>query len=136
MDYVKNITAAFRQAIDEFIHSHTEYCRSSSGVSEFTFTPDPAKTFNRGYTRYFISGGRGRVASVDTQKSIGRYVGEIAGTGKDFFFMGCHNLQSGDGFCFFTKQSSLAGFRVERVDKEKIYPNNMAGLATGAPQDQ
>ncbi|OPY75534.1 MAG: putative protease YhbU precursor [Syntrophorhabdus sp. PtaU1.Bin153] len=133
IDYVKNVTAAFRQAIDEFIHSHTEYHRSSSGVSEFTFTPDPARTFNRGYTQYFIFSGRGNEASIDTQKSIGQYVGEIAGTGKDFFLVGRHDLQNGDGLCFFTKQGNLAGFRVERVHREKIYPNNMAGLATGTP---
>ena len=44
-----------------------------------------------------------------------------------------HDLQNGDGLCFFTKQNDLAGFRVDRVDKEKIYPNNMKGLEIGTP---
>jgi len=136
IDYVKNVTAAFRQAIDGFIGSHAGYRRSSSGVSELTFIPDPSRTFNRGYTEYFISGISGRrekIASIDTQKSIGQYVGEITGKGKDFFRMGRHDLQNGDGFCFFTRQNTLAGFRIERVDKEKVYPNNMTGLAIGTP---
>ncbi|OPY69102.1 MAG: putative protease YhbU precursor [Syntrophorhabdus sp. PtaU1.Bin002] len=134
IDYVKNVTAAFRQAIDRFIGSRVEYCRSSSGVSEFAFSPDPVRTFNRGYTQYFISGISGKrekIASVDTQKSIGQYVGEITGTGKGFFRMGSNDLQSGDGMCFFTEHNNLAGFRIERVDKEKIYPNNMTGLTIG-----
>ncbi len=112
IDYVKNVTAAFRQAIDGFINEHSDYCRSSSGVSTLTFSPDPARTFNRGYTRYFISGRKEKVASIDTQKSIGQYVGAITGMGKDFFLMDRHHdLQNGDGICFFTKQKDLAGFR-------------------------
>ena len=132
-DYVKNVTAAFRQVVDRFISEHSDYCRSSSGVSELTFSPDPDRTFNRGYTQYFISGRKEKVASIDTQKSIGQHVGAITGMGKDFFRMRDNDLQNGDGLCFFTKQSDLAGFRVDRVDKEKIYPNNMKGLEIGTP---
>ena len=124
IDYVKNVTAAYRQAIDRFISGHPDYRRSSSGVSTFAFSPDPDRTFNRGYTQYFISGRREKVASIDTQKSIGQYVGVITGMGKDYFRMNRHDLQNGDGLCFFTKQNDLAGFRVDRVEKEKIYPNS------------
>ncbi len=61
-------------------------------------------------------------------------MGTITGMGKDFFRMRqSHDLQNGDGLCFFTKQSELAGFRVDRVDKDKIYPNNMTGLEVGTP---
>jgi collagenase-like PrtC family protease len=131
IDYVKNVTAAFRQTIDRFISDHSDYCRSSSGVSEFTFSPDPDKTFNRGYTQYFITGKKDKVASIDTQKSIGQHVGAITGIGKGFFRMAGHNLQNGDGLCFFTKQGKLAGFGVDRVDKENVYPGNMKGLEIG-----
>ena len=56
IEYVKNVTAAYRQAIDRFISGHSDYRKSSSGVSALTFSPDPDRTFNRGYTQYFISG--------------------------------------------------------------------------------
>ena len=133
IDYVKNVTAAHRQAIDRFISGHADYRRSSSGVSTFAFSPDPDRTFNRGYTQYFISGRREKVASIDTQKSIGQYVGVITGMGKDHFRMNRHDLQNGDGLCFFTKKNDLAGFRVDRVEMEKIYPNSMKGLEIGTP---
>jgi 23S rRNA 5-hydroxycytidine C2501 synthase len=133
IDYVKNVTAAYRQAIDRFIEGRQEYRRGSSGVSAFTFSPDPDRTFNRGYTDYFISDRRDKVASLDTQKSIGQYMGAITGMGKDFFRMSRHDLQNGDGLCFFTKQMDLAGFRVDRVDQEKILPNTMKGLEIGTP---
>jgi 23S rRNA 5-hydroxycytidine C2501 synthase len=133
IDYVKNVTAAFRKAIDRLISTYPGYCRSSSGVSELTFSPDPHRTFNRGHTQYFISTGKEKIASIDTQKSIGQYIGAITGMGKDFFRMKNNDLQNGDGLCFFTTQGDLAGFRVDRVEKDKIYANNMKGLEIGTP---
>ncbi len=131
IDYVKNVTAAYRQAIDRFISGHQEYCRASSGASEFSFSPHLEKTFNRGYTQYFISGKREKAASVDTQKSTGKYIGTVSGIGKDFFQIDQHDLHNGDGLCFFTKQGDLAGFRIDRIDNKKIYPNKMQGLKIG-----
>ncbi len=131
IEYVKNVTAAFRQAIDRFISGNSNYRKSSSGVSTLTFSPVPEKTFNRGYTRYFLNGRKEKVASMDTQKSIGQHVGEIAAVGNGFFRLAGHDLQNGDGLCFFTEKNELAGFRVERVEKGKIYPNNMNGLEIG-----
>jgi 23S rRNA 5-hydroxycytidine C2501 synthase len=131
MEYVKNVTAAFRQAIDRFISGHPDYGKSSSGVSTLTFSPDPERTFNRGYTQYFIAGPAEKVASLDTQKSLGQHVGKITGMGKGHFQIGRHDLQNGDGLCFFTRKNDLAGFGVNRVDKGKIYPNNMEGLEIG-----
>jgi putative protease len=131
IEYVKNVTAAYRQAIDRFINGHSDYRKSSSGVSALTFSPDLDRTFNRGYTQYFIAGLGEKVAAIDTQKSIGQYLGEITGAGKDFFRIARHDLQNGDGLCFFTNKNDLAGFRVDRVDKDKIYPNSMNGLETG-----
>jgi len=131
IEYVKNVTAAYRQVIDQFISGHPNYRRSSSGKSVPVFTPDVGRTFNRGYTQYFISGKREKMASIDTQKSIGQSLGKITAVGKDFFRIDRHDLQNGDGLCFFTGQNDLAGFRVDRIDKEKIYPNDMKGLEVG-----
>lgn len=131
MDYVKNVTAAYRQAIDRFISAHPGYRRSSSGTSTFTFGPDVDKTFNRGYSQYFLSGRPEKTASVDTQKSIGQHLGKITAVGENYFQIDRSDLQNGDGLCFFTKENDLAGFRVNRIEKGRIYPNSMAGLAVG-----
>jgi 23S rRNA 5-hydroxycytidine C2501 synthase len=133
VDYVKNVTSAYRMAIDHFIDSHEGFRRSSSGRSEPAFSPDPEKTFNRGYTRYFISGRKDKIASMDTQKSIGKPVGTVTGLGRGFFRTDCIDLNNGDGLCFFTKQKELSGFRVDRVEQERIYPNTMKDLAVGIP---
>jgi 23S rRNA 5-hydroxycytidine C2501 synthase len=131
IDYVKNVTAAYSRALDAFIRSHPSYRRSSSGRSELTFSPDPAKTFNRGFNRYFVSGPREKIASMDTPKSIGQLVGTVAALGKGFFRTTCTDLQNGDGLCFFTKERNLSGFRVERVERSKIFPNSMKDLTKG-----
>ena len=131
IDYVKNVTAAYSRTLDGFIRSHPEYRRSSSGKSEPAFTPDTARTFNRGYTRYFISGRREKVASMDTPKSIGQLVGTVTAVGKGFFQIECADLKNGDGLCFFTAERKLSGFRVERVEGLRVFPNTMKDLARG-----
>jgi 23S rRNA 5-hydroxycytidine C2501 synthase len=131
IDYVKNVTAAYSQAMDDFIRRHSNYQRSSSGRSELTFSPDPARTFNRGFTRCFISGRIEKTASMNTPKSIGKPIGAVTGIGKDFFRTDCTELQNGDGLCFFTKGRELSGFRVECVEKSKIFPNTMKDLTEG-----
>ena len=131
MDYVKNITALYRQILNQFLQAHPGYRKNSSGEIFPKFSPDPDRTFNRGWTQYFISGKKEKVASLHTQKSIGQYLGKITGTGRDFFSINRTDLANGDGLCFFTKKNDLSGFRVERVVKENIYPSRMMGLKAG-----
>ncbi len=133
IDYVKNVTAAYSRELDDFIRSHPKYRRSSSGRPEPIFSPDPAKTFNRGFTRYFISGRKEKIASINTPKSIGQPIGIVSSLGKGFFQADCPDLQNGDGLCFFTREGKLSGFRVERIEDSRIFPNTMKDLAAGIP---
>jgi len=130
-DYVKNVTAAYSRILDAFIRDHPEYCRSSSGRAEPDFSPDPAKSFNRGFTRYFLSGRGEKLASMNTPKSIGQPIGSVTSVGRGFFRADCADLQNGDGLCFFAKDGTLVGFRIERVADGDIYPNNTKGIAKG-----
>jgi 23S rRNA 5-hydroxycytidine C2501 synthase len=131
IDYVKNVTAAYGRELNAFIRSRPEYRRSSSGRTEPGFLPDPAKTFNRGFTGYFISGGMEKMSSMDTPKSIGEPVGAVTRLGKGFFQTAGSDLHNGDGICFFTQERKLAGFRIERVEGHRIYPSTMKDLAEG-----
>jgi 23S rRNA 5-hydroxycytidine C2501 synthase len=130
-DYVKNITALYSMALDKFIKANPGYRRSSSGKSEHLFSPDAARTFNRGYTKYFLYGGDKKVASLDTQKSTGQSIGTVTEVTGEYFKTGCDSLSNGDGLCFFNKQNQLCGFRVDRAEQGRIYPNNMKGLEKG-----
>ncbi len=131
IDYVKNVTAAYSLALDALVRSNQGYRRASSGRAELSFAPDPAKTFNRGFTTYFVSGREENMASLDTPKSVGEPVGTVTQTGKGFFRTDCADLGHGDGVCFFTKEGVLAGFRVDRTEGAKVFPNTMKDLAVG-----
>ena len=85
ISYVKNVTAAYSQRLNDIIRRYPDkYRRSSLGECRYTFTPDLRKTFNRGYTTYFLHGRQPNIASFDTPKAVGEYVGtvkEIRGDG-------------------------------------------------------
>lgn len=129
--YVKNVTAAFSREIDRFIAETPGFRRASTGTSEIGFTPDLNRTFNRGHTRYFLHGRREKAGAVDTPKSMGHAVGTVAAVGQDFFRLRGETLRNGDGLCFFTASGVLSGFRVDRVARDRIYPNSMEGLTVG-----
>ncbi len=130
--YVKNVTASYRQALDRLMAEQPVYGKSSSGKVFFSFTPDLERTFNRGYTRYFIHGTEEKAGSMDTPKALGKLLGIITAVGKDYFIARDVKLHNGDGLCFFTANQVLDGFRVNRVDRGRVYPNSMKGLTVGA----
>ena len=128
VDYVKNITAAYRLALDSLIQENAAYRRASSGNCHFNFKPDPDKTFNRGYTPYYLKKHKEKPASMNTPKSMGQFIGKVEYIGQNYFQIKNHDLQNGDGLCFFKQDETLAGCRVDRVDQENIYPNSMNDL--------
>ncbi len=68
LDYVKNVTAWYRQQLDNLLERRPELARASVGRSTFTFRPDPAKSFHRGSTDYFLLGRQPEIVSFDTPK--------------------------------------------------------------------
>jgi 23S rRNA 5-hydroxycytidine C2501 synthase len=85
--YVKNITAFYRRAIDRFIADHPVFRAAASGAVTRTFRPDPQKTFNRGYTGYFLKDTPAKVGAIETRKSIGKPIGKVTFLDRDFFRM-------------------------------------------------
>ncbi len=129
--YVKNVTAAFRREIDRFLSDNPRYRRASSGKTTPGFEPDLQKTFNRGQTRYFIFGGNEKIGAIDSPKSLGKQIGTVTAVERGFFRMKGDRLNNGDGLCFFTRSGALSGFRVNRVQDDRVYPNTMGELARG-----
>ena len=133
VSYVKNVTAAYSQRLNEIISRYPDrYCRSSLGECRYTFTPDLRKTFNRGYTTYFLHGRQPNIASFDTPKAVGEYVGTVKELrGDSFNVAGVANFVNGDGLCFLGT-GGLEGFRANRVQGNRIWPYRMPqGLRAG-----
>lgn len=132
--YVKNVVAAYSQRLDELCQKRpTDYCRVSLGKSFPAFTPDLAKTFNRGYTHYFLDGRTHDIFSPDTPKAMGEFVGKVKEIrGRSFTVAGVASFANGDGLCFINAKKELEGFRVNRVEGNRLFPLTMPeGLRHG-----
>lgn len=120
--YVKNTVAAYRQALDAFISKHPDgYRRSSFGASETSFTPVLAKSFNRGFSHYFIDNRRPkRLTSPDTPKSLGEVIQDLS------------QLNNGDGISFFDAKGQYTGAMVNGVKGGRIMTSRPVDIPKGA----
>ena len=134
VNYVKNVTAAYSQRLNDIISRYPDkYCRSSQGTCQYSFTPDLRKTFNRGYTTYFLHGRQTDIASFDTPKAMGEFVGTVKELRVDSFNVASLSaFANGDGLCFINEDRQLVGFRANRVQGNRIWPYRMPqGLRPG-----
>ncbi len=134
--YVKNVVGAYRRKLDSIIAAHPDrYRRASYGR---TFTPDPALSFNRGFTNYFLtspSPAAGSLATFDSPKWIGTKVGKVTGRaqgGKAINATLYKPLNNGDGLGFYTRDGEFRGFRLNRVDGDRLYPAGDITVPPGA----
>lgn len=154
ISYVRNVVRAYSLVLDELVAANPEKLRRVSfGRSEGGFTPDLAKTFNRGYTQLFLDGKRsGNWSSMDAPKSIGEEVGTVVSIApmRQNFSNGKRpseenititlrmknpgdRLQNGDGFSFLSKgRGEIVGFRGDVCQGNRITCRNVTGLYPGA----
>lgn len=125
--YVKNVTAAYSERLNQLVRQHPDlYERASRGQVTYTFRPDLRKTFNRGYTTYFADGRQPDIASFDTPKAMGEFVGTVKELrGPSFSVAGTARFANGDGLCFVNANKELEGFRVNRVEGNRLFPLKM-----------
>lgn len=159
ISYVRNTVTAYSRALDKLTESHPDkYRRSSFGRIQGGFTPDLAKTFNRGYTELFLDGHRGMWSSMDTPKGMGEIAGvvkaivpcgknEVLITLKPYSQAGSApapkssrndsgtasavTLSNGDGFAFTSGNGEIIGFRGDICSGQTIRCKKVAGLSVG-----
>lgn len=132
--YVKNTVAAYRQALDSIIaRSNGTLTRSSSGSTSCSFVPDLAKSFNRGFTSYFIDGHRpSSMASVETPKWVGNKIGTVTAVkGNRITIDNNATINNGDGLGFFNADNKLEGFRVNRYEGRSLFTAKPVGIKPG-----
>ncbi len=120
-DYVKNVTAFYRQKLDEIISRHGDLEPASCGRCSYTFDINPEKSFNRGFTDYFINGRQKGIGSPFTPKSMGEYIGEVIWCNPlrmEIRVETRHgtSLHNGDGLCFLNQDNELVGLRADVVN--------------------
>lgn len=131
-DYVKNVTAYYRRELDTILETSNKYQKSSSGKTIFSFTPNIEKTFHRGSTTYFVNGRNADITSFSTPKSVGEKIGEVTTVNSSFFEVNTLvELHNGDGLCYFDRQDNFSGFRINRIEGNRIFPFEKIRLNTG-----
>lgn len=131
--YVKNITAYYRHKLDVIIEHNSSFQRSSSGYSNIPFEPDPERTFNRGYTSYFVDGKDKNLTSIDTPKSKGKYLGIVSHIDQRGFTIDTREtIVNGDGICFFDDEGELVGMNINRVDDNTVITAETKGIKLGS----
>lgn len=125
--YVKNVVSAYSQRLDEICRKHPQkYARPSFGRPRYEFEANLKKTFNRGFTNYFLKGRQPDIASFDTPKAIGEFVGTVKEIrGNSFNVASIASFTNGDGLCFINDEHELEGFRVNRAQGNRLYPLKM-----------
>ena len=121
-----------RSRLDGIFFRRPDLKRASQGSVALDFEPDPAKSFSRGSTHYFLgrTGGRGRFARYAQVARRGGRDGCLGGSGvvrderKD-------RACPGDGICFADETGELRGTYVNRTEDGRVYPNRMDGIGCG-----
>ena len=133
--YVKNTVAWYSRILDRVVsESGGHYRRLSAGRSNAGFNPSPDKSFNRGFTTYFLSGHapvKG-IASFDTPKATGTPVGKVKRCdGKVIIAELSTQLANGDGLGYFDGEGRFQGFRLNRAEGQRLYPASPRSIAPG-----
>ncbi len=133
-NYIKNIVSYYRQNLDYVLESkHLK--KASSGQSIINFSPNPQKTFNRGFTKYFINGRQDKPGAVDYSGFVGEYIGTVLKVDKNNFIIKykdkSNKLNTADGIAFFNNNGYLTGSTVNKTDNNVIYPNSLKSIKKG-----
>lgn len=131
IDYVSNVTAYYRNELDKVLNKKCQK-KASSGQVNAGFEPNLSKSFNRGFTDYFIYGEQNSIASTGTPKSLGEKIGIIGKVNRKYFtLITQHTIQNGDGICFINEYGDLVGTRINKIENGRVYPEDTRFIKSG-----
>ncbi|KAF2510029.1 U32 family peptidase [Flavobacterium zhairuonense] len=132
--YVKNNVSYLRQKLDSYLEGpgSDKYTKASSGKCTYTFDSALNRTFNRGYTDYFVNDRHSSIGSWESPKSKGQYIGKLIRTvGGAYEIENGELLNNGDGLCFINENNEADGIYVNKAENGKVYPNVLKEIKDG-----
>lgn len=130
--YVKNVTSHYNKLLNEFIENNPQYCRSSFGEVKQEFQTDIDKSFNRGYTTFFLKGRKEITGNIDTTKSIGKYVGQVVQSKGNILILNSDEVfAASDGLIAVDEKGISEGFLVNGFSNNQIKINKSLNLKKG-----
>ena len=132
MVYVKNNVSFLRKKIDAVLEGNKNYMKASSGKSFYGFEPALDRSFNRGYSHYFVNKRKSKIGSWESPKSKGQFIGTLIQTKGNAYLIENGNLiNKGDGLSFINEKGETSGIQVNNVIENLVYPNEMKQINIG-----
>ncbi len=130
--YVKNNVSYLRQRLDAFLENNENFVKASSGRTIFNFEPQMDRSFNRGYTDYFVNKRKEKIGSWESPKSKGQYIGKVTEvTPKGYFIENAEELNNGDGLYFINPTGEGDGVQVNVILNSLVIPNSYKEIEVG-----
>ncbi|MES2565695.1 MAG: U32 family peptidase [Bacteroidota bacterium] len=132
MVYVKNNTSYLRKKLDSFLENNDQYQKASSGRTFFNFDAEMDRSFNRGYTDYFVNKRTEKIGSWDSPKSQGQFIGKLIETkANGYIIENYEKLNNGDGLCFINENNEPDGMQINIIVNNIVVPNTFKNIAPG-----
>jgi collagenase-like PrtC family protease len=132
MVYVKNNVSYLRKKLDAFLENNSTYQKASSGRTFFNFEAEMDRSFNRGYTDYFVNKRKEKIGSWESPKSQGQLIGKIIETkANGYVIENYEKLNNGDGLYFLNENNEPDGMQINIIINDIVVPNNFKTIATG-----
>jgi collagenase-like PrtC family protease len=132
MVYVKNNTSFLRKKLDAFLENNDQFQKASSGRTFFNFDAEMDRSFNRGYTDYFVNKRTEKIGSWDSPKSQGQYIGKLIETkANGYIIENYEKLNNGDGLYFLNENNEPDGMQINIIVNNIVVPNTFKNIPIG-----
>ncbi len=130
--YVKNNVSFLRKKLDQFLDGNPKFKKASSGRTFYSFEPGMDRSFNRGYTDYFLNHRKAKIGSWESPKSKGQVIGRVISiTEKGYQIQNSEKLNNGDGLYFINPQGESDGVQVNTIENGWVIPNQVKPMKIG-----
>ena len=132
MVYVKNNTAYLRKKLDAFLENNNAYQKASSGKTHYNFEAEMDRSFNRGYTDYFVNKRTEKIGSWESPKSQGQLIGKLIETKANGYIIENYDkLNTGDGLYFINEEGEPDGMQINIIINNIVVPNTFKTIKSG-----
>jgi collagenase-like PrtC family protease len=132
MVYVKNNTSYLRKKLDAFLENNDQYIKASSGRTFYNFEAEMDRSFNRGYTDYFVNKRTEKIGSWDSPKSQGQLIGKVLETEtRGYVIENQEKLNNGDGLYFINEEGIPDGMQINTIENNVVIPNTFKEIKPG-----
>ncbi len=132
MVYVKNNTSFLRKKLDAFLENNDTYQKASSGRTHYNFEAEMDRSFNRGYTDYFVNKRTEKIGSWESPKSQGQLIGKVLQVkANGYVIENSELLNNGDGLFFLNENNEPDGAQINIIINDIVVPNTFKPLKPG-----